>query len=272
MPHPRFIIRIRSLNLRVELWINDIPVTYMPPEEGRSPLVLPVNQFLVQGRNTIAAVLHAGPRPSLAGKPWPTDPLATKYSGSASLDLTGAWEVVGSETPPPPLTPPLAIRWQGMASPRPERMEREFNLSQQMGPWAWESAVRHPALDATVQTGVQNYLIRLHGLLATRQFERFMAESSVKLQELTERAYGVPVDYLRPTMLRELRSHAAEPYQLAPLEPAELDLRLVAGGQLVECLCQNRRHALEYRQAAGNDTFFLPAMVGQVGSHWQILR
>ena len=119
---------------------------------------------------------------------------------------------------------------------------------------------------------VRDYLEYLHRLLTAREFEAFVAESAPKLEELTELAYGVPAESMRRGMLQALEDHSVEPYRLQPLDWSEVDLRLVAGGRMIDCLRKNRRNVLEYVEPKDQDVFFLPTMVGKIGAQWKILR
>jgi hypothetical protein len=237
-----------------------------------SPVVFPVNQFIVEGRNRIGVVLHNGPVPSGLGAPWPDSPLANQYTGQAKLTLKFSKykpEEIPFHDSPPVL---LNIDWAGLAVPVPSVLEREVELPSAFGRWAWESATTFTSISGSLRGSVLEYLTFLHDLLATGQFERFIAESEIKLKELTVRAYGIEAGPFRDEMLAGLSSHLGPPYELAPLVPEEIDLRLVAGGRLIECLKRDYGYVLESNHPETKDTFFLPIMVGQREGRWNILR
>jgi hypothetical protein len=167
---------------------------------------------------------------------------------------------------PPPL---LAIEWQGAAAPEPVAIDRDFPVAAGFGHWAWQDAAAIPVLEGAALAGAVEYLIRLHGMLASGDFTGFMEESRIKIDEYA-RAYGIAAGPVRESMLEALTSQAAE-LRLRPLKPAELDLRLVAGGRMIECLRADRTHALEFSGEEGQ-AFFLPAMIGISDGVWRLMR
>ena len=272
MAKSRFIIRVQATNLRAEVWVNNMPVCMLLPGQALSPVALPVNQFLIAGRNTVGVVLHAGAVPSKASEEWSKGDGASAYSGPASLRLTLAEyddEQTDSAYVPAFLT---TLDWEGEACPRPAYVEREFSLSKSVGPWSWETARTFRVLDPTLREQVLDYVKSLHNLLAVADFNGFVSESAIKLNELTAQAYGVSAEYMRNNMLQALKVHSEPPYGLRALNLQEIDLRLVAGGRLIECLRKDRGYVLEYKQPQKPDTFFLPLMVGQFDNRWRILR
>lgn len=272
MARRRFIVRVQAANLRAEVWVNKIPVCMFRPAETRSPTALPVNQFLVAGRNTVGVTLHAGAVPSKAHEEWSDEAGAAAYSGPAVLRLALSEyddEQAGPAYSPPPL---VSLEWEGEACSRPVYLEREVVLSKEQRPWAWETAKAFRVIDPTVRTQVLDYVRSLHALLAAGDFNGYMSESAAKLEELTAQAYGLSAEGMRKNMLQALKTHSEPSYSLRPFDPQEVDLRLIADGRMIECLRKDRGYVLEYANTKSADTFFLPLMVGQIQTRWRILR
>ena len=272
MPYPRIIARVQTKGLRAELWANDVPAVMLYPGEADTPIGVPLNELLNSGRNQIAVLLHAAPLASRASDPWPEDPVAASYRGPASLSLRLAEyapeQKVTSDNPPA-IT---MIEWSGVAAPTPLPITREFDLSAPLGPWAWQRAERFTPLGAPVRARAVEYLKSLHEMLAAKRYDEFIAEHSYKLEEMTAGAYGVSTEPFRSSMRQVLDDHGREPWRLEPFSPGVLDLRPAAGGRLIECLRTDRHCALEYTRPDSKDTFFLPAMIGNVGGQWRVLR
>lgn len=268
MPNPRFIAKTTTKNLRVEIWINDIPAVMIPPGEKETTVSVPLNENIVAGTNKIGAMLHAAPLASKSGDPWPADPAAAQYAGAASLDLEVA--VYADDQPVHKDGPPAlaAIHWQGSAQPIPHLEEQTFPGVEALGRWAWQDAELFQKLDDALHRRAIDYLGRLHELLAAGQFERFMAESELKIEDYA-RAYGIAPGPVRQGMLSALTSQAGK-LKLRPLSPS-LDLRLIAGGRMLECLRTDRHHALEFGGETG-PSFFLPAKIGVLEGKWRLLR
>jgi len=272
MSKPRFLIRAQSNNHQVEVWINNIPVLFLRQGESPAPVIIPVNQFLIAGSNKIGVMLHAGVMPSQADKPWPIDKEAARYTGQSSVLVTiakyGPGETGTADTPPPL----ASLRWEGVASPRPNYLEQQFTHVGASHVWAWESATQFRTLDGDLRAQVLDYIRRLHGLLQTQNFDGFLTESSLKLEEMTEHAYGVPAAPMRQNMLEALQAHSAQPFRLQALDEASIDMRLIASGRMLECIRKDRTHVLQFVNSETQDTFFLPLMIGLAGNRFRLLR
>jgi len=253
----------------LEIWINDIPAVLLLPSEKETTVSVPLNENVIPGTNKIGVMLHAAPLASKSQDPWPDDPTAGQYSGPTSLELQIAQyaddQPVHKDGPPPLAT----IEWQGPAQPVPSLQERNFPGVNELGRWAWQDAEVFPAIDNDLRLTALDYLHHLHGLLATAQFENFVAESELKIKEYAH-AYGIAVEPAREGMLSALSSQAAT-MKLRPWALDEFDLRLVADGRLIECLRIDRHHALEFIGTDG-PSFFLPTKIGIAKGKWQILR
>jgi len=271
MALPRYIVRADFSNVRAEVLVNDIPVAMLGPGDS-SPFVVPVNQFVVKGRNSLGVILHAGPDIGTADQPWPNGVGAPGYTGPATATIRIGYYAENETalgTDKPAL---VSLHWEGMATPRPQRLERAFDAAIEAAPFAWQSATPIAVVDAATRVQALDYLGRLHALLAHAQFDEFIGEQSVKLEEIAKVAYGVPADYMRAPMLQALRAHSAPPYALEPFNRDDIDLRLIANGRMIECLKRGRRPLFEFRRPGSDETLSLPVMLGRIDGRWQVLR
>jgi hypothetical protein len=270
MPNARFIARTKTRNLRAELWLNDIPVAMLLPGEADGRVGIPLNDNLLPGANRIGVMLHAGPLASRSSENWAANPQSDAYSGAATLELFLAEYQVDQPVHVDGPAPIDNIDWQGAAEPVPALLERDFKVAAGFGRWAWQDAQVITAVEGEVRAGALNYLAHLHGMLAAGDFAAFVTESRTKLDEYA-RAYGIAAEPVHESMLEGLSSEAVK-LSLFPLNPSDIDLRLVAGGRMIECLRKDRTHALEFRSATDGPVIFLPAMIGIAGGVWRMLR
>src|SRR5581483_11813421 len=91
MAFPRVVARVELQNVRVEIWVNDIPVAMLPQVEAQRTVTLPINQYVIPGMNSLGVMLHAGPLASRADQPWEDAKEAAAYHGDASLKVYVAW-------------------------------------------------------------------------------------------------------------------------------------------------------------------------------------
>ncbi len=267
--NPRYLVNLEFTNVRVEVWLNRIPVGFVKPMDG-SPLVIPVNQFIEHGENKLSLLLNFGPLAADPVAAWTKEPEALHYTGSASVRAAIALYKEEEENPFAKQPPALAtVEWKGTASPQPSFLEKAFQAPVDFGQWAWESAAVLPSMDGALRASAIGYLNHLHTLLDQRRFAEFIAEGSRRFDEMG-RAYGMPMEGLRGAMLSGL--NAQEKDHLVPFDPSAIDLRLVAGNRMIECLRRDRKFLFEYDQPDPAQTFFLPLMIGQVQNKWTILH
>jgi hypothetical protein len=73
--------------------------------------------------------------------------------------------------------------------------------------------------------------------------------------------------------MRGLQACTSDPaWVLLPVAATDVDLRLVGGGRLIECLRRDGQHALCFVKTNTPQTFFLPAKLGFADGAWQVLR
>lgn len=269
MTSTRYVIRVQASNMRVELRINDIPVGLYAPGEAQNPAEVPVNEFLVNGRNTLMVIAHANPLPSRVFEPWSAaaEPKIT-LGQAATLELTLAPEAAGAAAP---ANQPLRLSWRGAAAMTPAKDEKVFEIAAGLPVWAWTRARELSGAD--VQSVGYPALLRLREILEHRDIAALEKLQAVKLEEITAGAYGVPSAPLRAAFLKGLSACMNDPsWTLRPCGHADVDLRLVGNRRLIECLRTDGSPALSYVKAGSGQTFFLPTMLGFVDGSWQILR
>jgi hypothetical protein len=270
MPYPRIVARVKTKNLRAEVWANGVPVVMLMPGDADVPIALPLNEMLSTGRNTLSVTLHSAPLPSRYAAPWMDDPAAASYRGAASLELRLA-EYSPDETleaEPPAIA---SLDWQGMAEARPVELTKDLDITAPLGPWAWQRATKFAELNDAVRAPAIAYLTSIQAALAAGRFDEFEAQAGIKLDEMSE-AYGISSGPVRASLRQVLEDHSVEPWKLLPLEPSGIDLRLVAGGRMLDCQRLDRRHVFLFRNSDTGNTFFLPFMIGLLNGTWKALR
>jgi hypothetical protein len=266
----RYALQVQAKNMRVEIRINDVPVALFAPEEAATPAEVPINEFLLSGRNVATAIIHAHPRPSLVYEVWsPEQDRKVRQGEPASLQLKlSAQSISGA---PVRDAASLQLNWTGLAAPLPQALDKAFEVAGPVPKWAWTRANVLPAPEV-LETAFRA-LQQLHALLARKELAAFEKLLELKFSELTEGAYGVPAGPLRAGFVKGLSRCMQDPdWLLLPCERPDVDLRLVADGRMVECLRPTGHHALIYEKSGTEESFFLPTMLGHVDGSWQILR
>src|SRR5690242_7025353 len=161
MPNARFIANTKAKELRVELWLNDIPVIFLPPGHADESVSIPLNDNILPGTNRLGVMRHSGPVASRSAENWANRPEAASYTSAGTLEIVlGEYQVDQPAHKEGP-TPIHTIDWAGAAEPAPVLMEREFSAAG-FGRWLWQDATPYAALDDNVRAGAVAYLMRLH--------------------------------------------------------------------------------------------------------------
>ena len=122
------------------------------------------------------------------------------------------------------------------------------------------------------RSGVTEALAAAH--LAFRSGDGVMMATLCDLY-LREEARAYPawtLENLRARLIRSVEKNGAPGAEVAPLVPAEYDLRLCAGGRLVECVDRTWRPLLRVRGPDPKRLYPLPVFLGEVEGRFQILR
>lgn len=264
------VLEARADGCDVEVYLNGIPVTLRGPSHGRA-FGAPVNHLVVDGVNELALVIDPGPRPSEALSPaagrhrLPTD----KHRAWARLARYPAGAVIGGPDGVELLRVEYAPAAQSRPVMAPRVVEGRVDLGARNGRWAWQDAPRL-SLDAATRDEIRAYLTELARSLSTGDTEMFLARSEVRLAEVA-RAFGRPRGEKEAVIrngqaLRRRRSGFA----VYAVDEAAYDLRLCAGGRLVECVADDWRAIV--REAPSDETMYFPMMLARVGGAWCIAR
>ncbi|HYD76638.1 hypothetical protein [Ramlibacter sp.] len=264
----RYVIRLQAANMRCEVRINDIPVALVAPGESAGPIDVPVNEFVIPGSNVMAVTANANPLPSRVREPW-AGPAESGVQAGAPARLTARLFAEEGHKPVGWFTP-VDIAWAGPAAPNPVTQEKAFNVGDSSHAWGWtRAAVLNPA---TAAADAHPILVHLHRLLQAGDIGGLATVLQAKLQEVTADAYDIAAGPMANALRQQLQACMQSPeWTLLPVDRPQVDLRLVAGRRLVECLRPNGTPALTY-VSQDEEEFSLPVMLGVLDGRWAVLR
>lgn len=225
-------LQVSALGVAVEVAVNGLPVLRLP--EGAPPRCLPVHEALLAGENRISLTI-APPPPGLDGAAAQPRVAAAEQMAVARLLL-----VRQGRTPESPSTRELAAaRWAvaaGESYEAPTTVHQDVNLPVGFPRWRWLDAPVMPAsprLDALLLSWLQKLAFEL----SRGRPDMLLACSRLKLDELGQ-AYQWPAGQAAERLKAGLQA-LHESGGLASLQPptaADVVLRPVAGGRLIDCL------------------------------------
>lgn len=265
-------LEVEAIGCTAEFFVNEIPVQRIAP--GRAAVqVDPVEHLLSAGENALAVVIHPGPRPS---------------------QFTAAGKV-SKATPPPRVRAQLrqyppgafpgdpngvtltAIEWREAreeADPYATPVVRvnRFEALRQRAPWAFQTA---PVLtlDDRLRAQVLDVLHSLHDAFARRDAQPFAQLAQTRFAEVAL-AFGLDPRQRVQAFVESLQRVWSRPdFAMAPIVDAEVDLRLVAGRRLVDCVDRSWRPLLRgLPQADGKPGFEAPVLLGRIDGRLSIVR
>lgn len=253
-----------------EISINEIPVGRVGHEQARR-LVMPVNQYVVAGVNVLGMTVNPGPTPSAAERPAPEPVRAGAAAATVALVRYRAGTVTGDGSG----EVLRRLEWAGRADNEPEefpqRVAAEVTVPLQVGPWNWQNAEPLELTPETVEQ-VAGVIELIRSGLDAGDTQPFMELGARALQEIA-RAFGDSPDQGVKT-LRAVVDHSrhAKFWRFPPV-PRELwDLRLVAGGRMIECVDQRWEPLVRSITDEEDNSFAMPLFVGRTGGRWVVLR
>ncbi|OGS19038.1 MAG: hypothetical protein A2219_08235 [Elusimicrobia bacterium RIFOXYA2_FULL_50_26] len=258
------------VGVRAEVYVNDIPLGLYDPVKSPSE-TQPVNQYLVDGKNEVAVVIEPGPTPSQSQSLRREEKLAE--SGSIQIQLTQYPEGVfpgsssGQEL--------LKIEWSadaGQTVTVPIRQSKIADLGRMYGVWQWQTAPRLDLSTARVAE-VQRLLQQLVESLQRGDGTLFVSLAGVKFEE-NGRAYGLGVGERKEKWRDDLAEMAGEKdWRVLPVAQTGMDLRLCAGGRMIECIGRDWMPVLRANpDAEGLPTVRYPIFLADIGGKLQIVR
>jgi len=247
----------------IEVYLNDIPTVLLAPN-GCFSVSRPVSQLVIEGENQLRIVVNPGASPgaALSGEPW-----TASSQSRASVRLASYAPAVFPGDPSG--VEHLFHHWQGDDQEAGSRIiDRTFDWASgtppaSLGPWSWLSGdlLNTPA----ALTQVQSVIARMHNAFAIHDADFLIYMATPGLREICA-AYALdPVGELSMFRSILMEEFSRDDWAMEPLEPEAFDLRLCAGGRLVECCRRDREPVLRATLDSEGQRYSYPMFVGAIG-------
>lgn len=253
-----------------EIYLNGIPLALLLSPRNRAVSV-PVLQYLVAGANHVMLAINPGATPvtAMEGPDW-----TALQTARASVRLVSY--PPGAFPGDPAGVEHLARFWTGDGQDGgTRRVEGTVDWPADRwpcpaGPWAWESA---SVLDLETARGpVEDFIALVHKALVARDANFMLQVSDIHLRELAA-AYSLDLTEERQTGMEVFAEEFARPdWAMTPLSPGDHDLRLCAGGRLVQCVRADREPVLCAEPDEDGDIYFFTMLIGVVNRQLRVLR
>lgn len=242
-------LETRAERCAAEARINDIPVC-----ELRLTRILdhrPVHEYLLPSRNQFKLIVQPGPIPSLALKSG-DEPFVPLPETLASLRLLSMPK--GTFDDDPGVTELFRLEWKPAAG---EQLETPVVLEQELeiadAGYEWERLAGEPFDDSTLRDVVL-MLQTCREAFAHRDPEPFLRLAQPRFRASLI-AYGLEIPPEIEMFRQDFAEICAAPgFEMQPLNPEQLDLRICGHGKLVECVDRSWEPALRTVKLANGVT------------------
>lgn len=274
-----YVLECETHGCDAEFWVNDVPVVRRGPEIGFY-FGGPVNELILSGVNELSMVIKPGPTPSESKSG--AGGVKTEFSASsekvwarlavypqgATVGGPDGRELVRADWP---IKDEKKKRDDFRSLPYPMVITERVELASPFGEWTWLKSPRLKLDDATRREVLQ-FLTELRTRFATGDPDPFIRASSIRLREVMgsyEMSPAARVNLIRSA----IRQESSQPeWGFEPIEAKELDLRLVGGERMVECVRRDWKPVLAQKPDKEGNQSFYDMMLGRVDGNWQILR
>jgi len=155
-------------------------------------------------------------------------------------------------------------------APYPRWVTSNRNLGPMFGPQHWQEATPLKLDERTKETARQ-FVLNVRQAIEDGEADPVLAASKQKFTEVAA-AYGISAEK-RAAMFRQLLTSQADKPNWVFEYPTddEIDLRLVAGDRLLECVGPDWKPIIR-AAPSGEDRFMYPMFIGMAGGKWVIMR
>lgn len=226
-----------------------------------------MNHLLVNGENSIEVIVAHGESPSRV-----RDGGVKRDASGISVELeVGLYqpETIPGDDPAKNLA---KMRWVGGGEETfPLPLTAKFDVVSPFAPWAWERA---PVLtlDGPTVTEAVAVVRALHAVFERKDFN---AISRVKERGTREAALAYGEDWAEneAAAARALdETWNAPGWAMEPLVAEDFDLRLVAGGRLIEAIGKNWEPLLRGTEDSEGSRLSFPVLIGRDAGALAVLR
>ncbi len=264
------VLRLEAVGCQAEAVFNGVPLARVGG--AQTLLTLPVHEFTLAGGNEIELIINPAPPGAPAPAAAPTLQLSDGKLG-ASLRLL--LPRVGSPAHPASARTLAQLDWAPSADEvytAPASLRERVELPISFPRWRWlDAPVLAEPLTPALKSELAAYLLEIALGLARGNPEPLIQAQRLRLEELAlayQRPLADDVSRLR-AHLQQL--HATEPFKPVLPTSANLVLRPVAGGRLLECLGLDGGPLLHSPRAGGGRVAW-PLRVAAVEGKFYVLR
>jgi len=260
------VLRLEVQGCEAEARFNGVPLLRATPQQPVA--LLPVHEFTLMGANELALVVQPGP----AGQAAPPPPEPQLADGQTLASLRLLLPRMDGVAHPASARSLAQVDWAPAADTvyeAPLTLPQQVQLPTTFPRWRWLDAP--PVADpAALRPLVAAFLLEIALGLARNNPEPWLLATRLRLEEQAA-AYQRPLADDVARLRRHLAQLHAQGLKMVLPAAAQLQLRPVAGGRLLDCLGADGGPALRGSLADGTQLAW-PARVAVVDGACYVLR
>lgn len=268
-----YVLECKVNNCSAEFYLNDIPIIRRGPETGDS-FGGPVNQFVVEGRNTLEMVIHPGPTPgeALGGADNKRKRFIPEEGAFAEAALTTYPK--GAIIEGPDRKELVSLKWTAEPDAPyffPTVRSVSCTLEKAFGSWKWLEAEKLTLDENTLQEA-NDFILNTHSTLSIGDYEAFADMGELRNEEI-DRAYG-KAKGASAQQLKTMGEMAKDEssWGMEQINPDRFSLRLCGDDRMIECLTKKWKPILEQLPDDQDRITRYQLMIGKLDGQWRILR
>ena len=226
------LLRLEAAGIGAEAHVNGMPVARLGAAGGR--VVVAVHEYTLTGSNRLSLVI--APRIAPADAALPTEPRIATAGQRARLELALALEGQAATDANTRVLATLA--WQPKEDESfeaPLELHHDVNLPVTFPRWRWLDAPPVPESPAVTRLALE-FVQRLAVDFARGDAERYLAAARLRFDELALAYRRTSAELVQQFKDRLQALYAARALVIVPPTAADLQLRRVAQGRLIECV------------------------------------
>ena len=259
IPH----LDLRLMDCAVDVWLNDIPLHRASAGPDAKLLTLPVAEYVRDGDNLLTVVPFPGTTPSSSREPQPAK-VSPDARFEARLVFYEEGEFPGSGGGREAIS--VAAGGDAPMALRPVSQKRALRVPGE--PWAWQRATVL-SLTPEVRAALGRAIQQAHTAFAGRDAEWLLNFGQPYFADYARAYPGIPAAARAERFRKGFAALPGDPpWKVAPLDAANVDLRLCAEGRLVEVIDRQFRPLLR----AESVPYPYPMFIGLLDGRMQMLR
>lgn len=265
------ILEVNIYGCDIEVYLNDIPITLMRFENGERESI-PVSQFIVTGINSLTFVINPNNPPSESKTLFSPAKIINDFSFEVTIKSYPRNVFPGDPSGEELFFAKVSSKEiDDEKSLFPIIIKRNFNYNVNSALWIWQKSPKMQLSSELVEE-VKSFLIQLKSTLNKGDPSFFIERSMPRVKETLSSYFSNDIDGWIESFVSDVKELESQNLKVI-LNLESLDLRLVAGGKLIDCISKDWLPALRTEpKEDGESDIYYNLMISKINNSFWIIR